>query len=170
MRSPNKAHAHTRRPVAGWSPRRPGLRLAFAGEGGRFHCMRQARMILHTETSAASTTGRCIKAGDLVIVYERFDSMKSVYVNPAESYGSRYGNFKLKVAWWLRCRNESSGARPLTFSPRAYRTGLGSHLGAAFNLLGAALQAGCIYWHQHQNCGPLFYGTGRKFCTWQTSV
>jgi len=56
-----------------------------------------ASMVLHSNTDAVSTTGRCIKAGDLVIVYERFDSMKSVYVNPGESYGNRYGNFKLKV-------------------------------------------------------------------------
>lgn len=54
-------------------------------------------MVLHRDTAAVSTTGRYIKAGDLVIVYERFDSMKSVYVRPGESYGNRYGNFMLKV-------------------------------------------------------------------------
>ena len=55
-------------------------------------------MVLHRPTAAVSTSGRCIQAGDLVIVYERFDSMKSVYVTPGESYGNRYGNFKLKVS------------------------------------------------------------------------
>lgn len=54
-------------------------------------------MVLHRAAGAVSTSSRCIQAGDLVIVYERFDSMKSVYVNPGESYGNRYGNFKLKV-------------------------------------------------------------------------
>ena len=54
-------------------------------------------MVLHRDAGAVSTTSRCIQAGDLVIVYERFDSMKSVYVNPGASYGNRYGNFKLKV-------------------------------------------------------------------------
>ncbi len=54
-------------------------------------------MVLHRDSGTVSATTRCIKAGDLVIVYERFDSMKSVYVNPGESYGNRYGNFKLKV-------------------------------------------------------------------------
>ncbi|KAL0032159.1 hypothetical protein WJX77_008335 [Trebouxia sp. C0004] len=68
-------------------------------------------MVLHTNPDAVSTTGRCIKAGDLVIVYERFDSMKSVYVNPGESYGNRYGNFKLKdwVGKPFGSRVESSG-------------------------------------------------------------
>ena len=54
-------------------------------------------MVLHRAAEAVSTSSRSILAGDLVIVYERFDSMKSVYVNPGESYGNRYGNFKLKV-------------------------------------------------------------------------
>ena len=54
-------------------------------------------MVLHGDAQAVSTTSRCIKAGDLVIVYERFDSMKSVYVTPGESFGNRFGNFKLKV-------------------------------------------------------------------------
>ena len=54
-------------------------------------------MVLHRDAGVVSTSSRCIQAGDLVIVYERFDSMKSVYVNPGESYGNRYGNFKLKV-------------------------------------------------------------------------
>lgn len=68
-------------------------------------------MVLHSNTDAVSTTSRCIKAGDLVIVYERFDSMKSVYVNPGESYGNRYGNFKLKdwVGKPFGSRVESSG-------------------------------------------------------------
>ena len=55
-----------------------------------------AAMVLHRAAGAISTCST-IRAGDLVIVYERFDSMKSVYVNPGESYGNRYGNFKLKV-------------------------------------------------------------------------
>lgn len=54
-------------------------------------------MVLHRDAGAVSTSSRCIQEGDLVIVYERFDSMKSVYVNPGQSYGNRYGNFKLKV-------------------------------------------------------------------------
>ncbi|KAL0025791.1 hypothetical protein WJX79_000295 [Trebouxia sp. C0005] len=68
-------------------------------------------MVLHSNSDAVSTTGRCIKAGDLVIVYERFDSMKHVYVNPGESYGNRYGNFKLKdwVGKPFGSRVESSG-------------------------------------------------------------
>ena len=57
-------------------------------------------MVLHRAAGAVSTSRRCIQDGDLVIVYERFDSMKSVYVNPGESHGNRYGNFKLKVAFF----------------------------------------------------------------------
>ena len=55
-------------------------------------------MVLHKDAGAVSASRRCIQAGDLVIVYERFDSMKAVRVTPGESYGNRYGNFKLKVS------------------------------------------------------------------------
>ena len=54
-------------------------------------------MVLHKDAGTLSTSNRCIQAGDLVIVYERFDSMKSVYVNYGETYSNRYGHFKLKV-------------------------------------------------------------------------
>ena len=56
-------------------------------------------MILHKDDSTAERSQRLIQAGDLVIVYERHDSMKSVYVTPGQTYGNRYGNFKLKASW-----------------------------------------------------------------------
>lgn len=54
-------------------------------------------MILHKHRDATSSTQRLIQAGDLVVVYERHDSMKPIYVTPGQSYGNRYGNFKLKA-------------------------------------------------------------------------
>ena len=83
------------------SVRRSALALALAAAlftvTQRIKAHIAVAMVLHRDTAAVSTTSRCIKAGDLVIVYERFDSMKSIYVRPGESYANRYGNFKLKV-------------------------------------------------------------------------
>ncbi len=38
-----------------------------------------------------------IKEGDLVVVYERFDSMKAVTVTPKGQFGNCFGNFQTKV-------------------------------------------------------------------------
>lgn len=75
----------------------PSLPHFRGGSGNQAQGLR-CSMVLHRAPGVVSTSIRCIQAGDLVVVYERFDSMKSVYVNPRESYGNRYGNFKLKVA------------------------------------------------------------------------
>lgn len=39
-----------------------------------------------------------IQIGDLVVVYERFDSMKSVTISEDGHYQNRYGNFYMKVS------------------------------------------------------------------------
>lgn len=54
-------------------------------------------MILQTDDDSPSSSQRLIQPGDLVVVYERHDSMKSVYVTPGENFGNRYGNFKHKA-------------------------------------------------------------------------
>ena len=81
-------------------------------------------MVLHRAAGAVSTSSRCIQAGDLVIVYERFDSMKSVYVKPGESYGNRYGNFKVKVGS-LSCVLFSKTAARGKFDSSCTLAGLG---------------------------------------------
>ena len=81
-------------------------------------------MVLHGAAGAVSTSSRCIQAGDLVIVYERFDSMKSVYVKPGESYGNRYGNFKVKVGS-LSCVLLSETAALGNFDSSCTLAGLG---------------------------------------------
>ena len=59
---------------------------------------RTSNMILHNSSGTVNGDQRLIRVGDLVIVYERHDSMKSVYVTPGLVYGNRYGNFKLKAS------------------------------------------------------------------------
>lgn len=50
-------------------------------------------------TAAAPNT---IKEGDLVIVYESFQSIKHVYVDPKAQFQNRYGAFaqKVRTAAW----------------------------------------------------------------------
>lgn len=52
--------------------------------------------MLHLEEQAAAEPRR-IAAGDMVIVYERYDSMKSVTVTHKGQYNNRWGSFKMKV-------------------------------------------------------------------------
>lgn len=40
---------------------------------------------------------RRIEQGDLVIVYERFDSMKAVRVSAKDTFQNRFGAFPMKV-------------------------------------------------------------------------
>lgn len=40
---------------------------------------------------------RTIKEGDLVIVYESFQSIKHIYVDPKAQFQNRYGCFNQKV-------------------------------------------------------------------------
>ncbi len=51
-------------------------------------------MLLHAE---GSTSPRCIQEGDMVVVYERFDSMKAVTVTLRGSFNNKFGNFAMKV-------------------------------------------------------------------------
>lgn len=51
--------------------------------------------MLHLAEQAAAEPRR-IKAGDLVIVYERYDSMKSMTVTHKGQYNNRWGSFKMK--------------------------------------------------------------------------
>lgn len=39
-----------------------------------------------------------IEEGDMVIVYERFDSMKAMTVTAAGGYQNRFGHFMMKVS------------------------------------------------------------------------
>jgi hypothetical protein len=41
---------------------------------------------------------RTIQPGDMVIVYERYDSMKSLTVSQKGRYNNRWGSFPMKVA------------------------------------------------------------------------
>lgn len=38
-----------------------------------------------------------IREGDLVVVYERFDSMKQVVVRGSGTFGNRFGSFRMQV-------------------------------------------------------------------------
>ena len=38
-----------------------------------------------------------IQDGDLVVVYERFDSLKAVRVNARSEFSNKYGHFKMQV-------------------------------------------------------------------------
>jgi hypothetical protein len=54
--------------------------------------------------AAAASVAKCntIKEGDLVIVYESFQSIKHVYVDSKAQFQNRYGCFNHKVSW-SRC-------------------------------------------------------------------
>lgn len=46
------------------------------------------------------TEPRLIQDGDLVVVYENINSIKSVYVSSKATFQNRYGAFPQKVWWW----------------------------------------------------------------------
>lgn len=48
--------------------------------------------------AAATAAGRTIQEGDLVIVYESFQSMKHIYVDSKAQFQNRYGCFNQKVS------------------------------------------------------------------------
>lgn len=52
-------------------------------------------MVLPSQEAPAA---RCIKEGELVVVYENYNSIKFVYVDPKAQYNNRYGSFAQKVA------------------------------------------------------------------------
>lgn len=52
--------------------------------------------MLHSELALLEPV--TIKDGDLVIVYERYDCMKSVTVTQKGRYDNRYGSFAMKVS------------------------------------------------------------------------
>ena len=39
-----------------------------------------------------------IQPGDLVVVYERFNAMKAVYVDPSKVHDTKFGGFQMKVS------------------------------------------------------------------------
>ena len=47
--------------------------------------------------SASVPTGRLVKAGDLVIIYEGHQSMKAAFVDIKKCHNSRFGAFMHKV-------------------------------------------------------------------------
>lgn len=49
-------------------------------------------------TAAASAAANTIKEGDLVIVYESFQSIKHLYVDSKAQFQNRYGRFNQKVS------------------------------------------------------------------------
>lgn len=56
-----------------------------------------ATLVSPAPAAAATTAGRTIQEGDLVIVYESFQSMKHIYVDPKAQFQNRYGAFNQKV-------------------------------------------------------------------------
>ena len=55
-------------------------------------------MLLQTAQGAE----RLMRDGDLVVVYERFDSMKAVTLSAKGTFSNKFGNFPMKVgrhAW-----------------------------------------------------------------------
>ncbi|KAK9829479.1 hypothetical protein WJX72_006111 [[Myrmecia] bisecta] len=55
-------------------------------------------MVLPKEAHLQLASAPAIAAGDLVIVYERYDSMKAVVVEPKKQFSNRFGNFNM-AAW-----------------------------------------------------------------------
>ena len=56
--------------------------------------------MLHAPRAEAGGEGAgagAIREGDLVVVYERADSMKAARVQAAGAYGSRFGTFHMKA-------------------------------------------------------------------------
>ena len=62
--------------------------------------------------SAPPGSSRLIKHGDLAIAYERFDSMKAVYVDEKGRYQNRWGCFLMKVG--------APGCTPGTHAPTCF--------------------------------------------------
>ena len=46
---------------------------------------------------AQGAEGPLIKQGDLVVVYERHDSLKAVTVSVTSDFNNRFGHFKMKA-------------------------------------------------------------------------
>ena len=64
--------------------------------------MDRAAWSLEEATASTSTpTGRAVKAGDLVIIYEGYQSLKAAYVDPKKCHNCYAGAFAHKVG--LRC-------------------------------------------------------------------
>ena len=74
----------------------PGRRKALP-EGGRARRNLPGAMLLHEPSDAGALAPRLIAEGDLVVVYERFDSMKGVKIDPKKSFDNKFGFFALKV-------------------------------------------------------------------------
>lgn len=49
--------------------------------------------------SAPEPGGNTIKDGDLLIVYERWDSLKSIRVDATKQMSNRYGHFRMSVSF-----------------------------------------------------------------------
>jgi hypothetical protein len=59
--------------------------------------------------------GRTIRAGDLVVVYEGYQSLKAVYIDPAKCHNTRNGSFPHKAsAGWRAVRTNVHGSACLT--------------------------------------------------------
>lgn len=48
-----------------------------------------------------------IKSGSLVIVYERHDSMRALYVDENKTHNNRFGSFPMKVCAQRNCKQTS---------------------------------------------------------------
>ena len=57
--------------------------------------------MLHTELSQRPQDNK-IREGDLVVVYERFDSLKAVRVNSRSEFSNKFGHFKMQVCTFCR--------------------------------------------------------------------
>lgn len=54
-------------------------------------------MLLRAGDGQDGPAGRIVKEGDLVVVYERFDSMKSCRVTAKGQFSNKWGDFAVKV-------------------------------------------------------------------------
>ena len=55
--------------------------------------------------------GRTIKAGDLVVVYEGYQSLKAVYIDPVKCHNTRNGSFPHKASpRWRTIRTNEHGS------------------------------------------------------------
>lgn len=102
--------------------------------------------MLHSEVALAEPV--TIRVGDLVIVYERYDCMKSVTVTPKGRYDNRYGSFAMKVCPHRR-RPRLRVIHAISLVQAALRRGNTKQLGAMSRLrswLQAAAPARCSCW------------------------
>lgn len=102
--------------------------LATPGISNSFHSLTSiVRLIIPTAAmiipvsdvgALAATAKRTIKAGDLVVVYEGFSSMKYVTIDPKGQFNNRYATFLQKVSVQVWVQSRRLAAALLLFLPQ----------------------------------------------------